>query len=135
MSDRHSVFLSFASKDAGHAAKLRRLLSARPDTRLVSSEDFGVGENWQVKLREAVANCDLFVLVLSPETLASSWVLKELGAAWALEKRILAVVAGTALPMSLPVELEERQFAYLRDLRKPEDFDPWFAPAEATVAA
>lgn len=135
MTEQHTVFLSFASKDAGHAAKLRRLLGARADVHLDCSEDFGAGGNWQTQLRHTLAKCDLFVLVLSPETHTSSWALTELGAAWALKKPILAVVAGTSLPMKLPVELEETQFAYLRDFRKPEDFDTWFAHAEAAVAA
>jgi hypothetical protein len=37
--------------------------------------------------------------------------------------------------MKLPVELEERQFANIRDFRKPEDFDPWLGQPEAAMAA
>jgi aromatic ring-cleaving dioxygenase len=81
MTGQHNVFLSFARSDATHAEKLRRLLSARSDVRLLSSEDSGTGESWQAKLQEAVAKSDWFVLVLSPESLSSSWMLKELGAA------------------------------------------------------
>ena len=135
MNANHNVFLSFARNDASHADKLRRLLCARSDVRLVSSDDFGAGESWQTKLRESVAKSDWFILILSPESLNSSWLLKELGAAWALEKPILVVVAGTTVPMKLPVELEQKQFARIGEFKKPEDFDRWFEHMGNAVAA
>jgi len=54
---RH-VFLSLARNDSSHADKLRRLFCYRSDVRLVSSDDFGAGENWQTKLRESAAKSD-----------------------------------------------------------------------------
>lgn len=135
MTERHQVFLSYSAKDAVHADKLRRLLGARPDVTLWSSDDFTAGEPWQSALRGKLATSDLFVLLLSPETLDSSWQLKELGAAWALDKPILVVLAGTNRPLSLPVQLEDRQVTYLRDFRKPEDFDSWLVPANAAAVA
>ena len=135
MTASYNVFLSYASQDANHAEKLRRLLRARRDVRLHSTDEVSAGVNWRDELRTTLVNSDLFVLVVSPNSLHSSWLLQELGAAWTLDKPILAVVAGTTQPVSLPVELAEHQFASLRDFRKPEDFDRWLAPSEAAVAA
>ncbi len=135
MTGPYNVFLSYARKDAAHADKLRRLLGARRDVRLLSADDLSAGSDWQTKLRDALINSNLFVMVVSPDALASPWLLQELGAAWALEKPILVVVAGTTLPMKLPVELEQKQFARIRDFRKPEDFDQWFQRVEDAVAA
>lgn len=135
MTGPYNVFLSYAYKDAAHADRLRRLLGARRDVRLLSADDLSAGSNWQARLRDALVNSNLFVIVVSPDALASPWLLQELGAAWALEKPILVVVAGTTLPMKLPVELEQKQFARIRDFRKPEDFDPWLQRVEDAVAA
>ncbi|MBI5385568.1 MAG: toll/interleukin-1 receptor domain-containing protein [Verrucomicrobia bacterium] len=135
MTGLHNVFLSYARKDAAHADKLRRLLNARRDVRLLSTDDLSGGQNWQAKLKDALVKSDLFVLMVSPDSLTSPWVVQELGAAWALEKPILVVVAGTTLPMRLPVELERRQFARIRDFRKPEDFDRWLERSGEALAA
>jgi hypothetical protein len=109
-------------------------LSARRDVRVLSADALSAGENWRTQLREALANTDLFVVILSPDSLTSPWVLQELGGAWTLGKPILAVVAGTKVPMKLPVALDEHQFASIRDFRKPEDFDRWLEHTETTLA-
>lgn len=97
MHERHHVFLSYSHRDAAHAEKVRRLLGARADVSLASSDDLAAGESWLRGLRGALA--------------------------------------GTNRPLSLPVQLEDRQVTYLRDFRKPEDFDPWLVPANAAALA
>jgi hypothetical protein len=129
------IFISHTPKDAEYAAKLRNLLSARRDVRLLSTDTLSAGENWRAELRDALVNTDLFVVILSPDSLASPWVLQELGSAWTLGKPILAVVAGTKVPMKLPVALDEHQFVSIRDFRKPEDFDRWLEHAGTALTA
>jgi hypothetical protein len=135
MNGNHIVFLSHSQRDSKEAERLRRLLGARRDVRLVSSDDLSAGEGWRVKLRDALVSSDLFVLLASSNSLTSDWVLQELGSAWALEKPILIVSTGSAADTRLPVSLPEHQFARLKDLKHPEDLDPWLLPLKAVVPA
>ena len=80
------IFLSHASDDISNAHKLERLLSKHSNVRVFSTENLSAGEDWQSKLKDELSNCDVFFVILSPNTINSKWVLQELVAAWALYK-------------------------------------------------
>jgi len=43
-------------------------------------------------IRRAIRNCDEFVVLLSPFSKDRPWVMNEIGAAWVLEKTIVAII-------------------------------------------
>src|SRR5215467_14258331 len=102
------VFVSYAQQDRALAEELFRAL--RPlSVRVWSDDQLSAGENWSDVLRSRLRDSQYFVLLLTPKTLESSWVLQELGAAWALGKRIIPVVTDRRLLARLPIDLAEAQ--------------------------
>jgi hypothetical protein len=86
-----NVFLSYSKSDANYGATSQRLLFHRPNVRIFAPEMLSAGEDWQTKLKEELSKCDIFLLILTPNSFDSKWVLQELGAAWALNKPIIVI--------------------------------------------
>ncbi|HVS11984.1 MAG TPA: toll/interleukin-1 receptor domain-containing protein [Planctomycetota bacterium] len=71
---------------------------------MFTPEDLGIGDRVDTRLRRELSRSDVFVVLLSPASISSAWVLHELGAAWALKKPIAAVtttVNGPKVPVSV----------------------------------
>ena len=114
------IFLSYTAADRAQAHKLRSLLSQPPKSRIFTTEMLSAGEDWESKLRDELSQCDIFVVLLSPDSVHSEWVLQELGAAWALNKPIIPVVTHPELFSEIPLELRGVQSVEIKDLEKPE---------------
>jgi len=78
------------------------------------------GEDWESRLRDELSQCDIFVALLSPDSVHSEWVLQELGAVWALNKPIIPVVTHLELFSEIPLELRGVQSVEIKDLESPE---------------
>jgi hypothetical protein len=53
--------------------------------------DLEGGDRIPATIRENLRACEEFVILLSTNSLTRQWVLAELGGAWALDKRIMAI--------------------------------------------
>ncbi len=114
------IFISYAIADREHARKLRGLLSQRPNVRIFTPEMLSAGEDWESKLKDELSKCDIFLVLLSPNSADSPWVLQELGAAWALGKPIVPIVTHPEVFSKIPVALSHLEFVEIKDLEKPE---------------
>ncbi len=114
------VFFSYAAADSAHARKLQRILSQHLNLRIFTHEALSAGEDWKSKLKRELAQCDIFVVLLSPNSVDSAWVLQELGAVWMAEKPIFPIVTHPHLLAKIPVELRNAQFVNIKDLDNPE---------------
>jgi predicted nucleotide-binding protein len=72
-----SVFLSHSSKDKRFVRALAHKLKANGIQVWVDEAEMKVGESLIYKLREAVDSVDFLIVVLSPASVASPWVQKE----------------------------------------------------------
>lgn len=113
------IFLSYAAADRVYAHQVRSLLSQRPNVHLFTTETLSAGEDWQSKLKDELSKCDLFLVLLSPNSVESKWVLHELGAAWAIDKPIVPIVTHPEVFTKVPVALSQTQFVEIKDLAKP----------------
>lgn len=114
------IFLSYAVTDSVYAHKLRVLLSQRPNLHIFTTEMLSAGEDWESKLKDEISQCDIFVVVLSPNSVNSKWVLHELGAAWAINKLIIPVVTHPEVFSKIPVTLSKVKLVETSELEKPE---------------
>jgi nucleoside 2-deoxyribosyltransferase len=116
---RPSIFLSYSQSDAEFAKKVRKVLSCL-EVRIFTHEELSAGENWQEKLKAEIKSADLVIALATPKTLDSSWVLQELGAAWALKKPIIAIGSSRSdLINRLPLKLSGLVQAEWSDLEDP----------------
>lgn len=114
------IFLSYTVADRAQAHKLRSLLSQRSNLRIFTTEMLSAGEDWRSKLRDELSQCDIFVVLLSSNSVNSPWVLQELGAAWGLSKLIIPIVTHPEVASKIPAPLNEIQSIEIEDFEKPE---------------
>jgi len=117
------IFLSYVGADRAYARKLRSLLSQRPNLRIFTTETLSAGEDWESKLKDELSQSDIFIVLLSSNSIDSKWVLHELGAAWALNKPIIPVAIHPEVFSRIPVALRELQLVEIKDLENPEVID------------
>jgi nucleoside 2-deoxyribosyltransferase len=141
MSDKHSkhhplrVFISHSGVDQVFAGKLRNLLFHRVNAQVFTADDLSAGEKWETKLRNELSAADVVVALLSPSSVESSWVLQEIGAAWALQKPILPVVTTRNVLNKMPLTFERAQVVELTDVESPENAEKFLDAFEKSMAA
>jgi hypothetical protein len=112
------VFLSHASADRECMRRLRSILSEVPHLRVFTTETLSAGENWLAKLKSEISRSDVFVVILSPSSVHSEWVLFELGAALALDKLIIPVLTDPEALARIPLDLRGIQSLEMDDIEQ-----------------
>jgi hypothetical protein len=72
------VFLSHASKDRRIASRIGSILRAHGVPVWYSETNLIGAQQWHDEIGEALARCDWFLIVLSPQATRSKWVKREL---------------------------------------------------------
>jgi len=83
------VFLSYSTKDKKLASQLRDALKARKVSCFMAGKDIRVAAPWEPRIKRAIIGSRLVLLLITPNSKASRWVLAEAGAAWGLSKLIV----------------------------------------------
>ena len=72
------AFLSHSSKNLAFASKLAKVLSAHRVGTFFSKKHIRGAQQWHDEIGAALKRCDWFLVVLSPQSVASQWVKHEL---------------------------------------------------------
>jgi nucleoside 2-deoxyribosyltransferase len=129
------VFIIHSDADMVFARHVRNLLVYRANAQVFTAEDLNAGEKWQSKLRNELSSADVVVALLTPNSLASSWVLQEIGAAWALKKPIIPVISRRDVLNNMPISLDRVLTIELTDVETPENADKFVDAFEESLAA
>lgn len=97
------IFVSYSRKDRGFVDDLVRDLSKRGLSCWIDREDISAGRSWRSEISEAISRCDTFLVVLSPESVASENVKRELAFAESHGRRIIPLRYQSC---SLPPEID-----------------------------
>ena len=105
------IFISYSSRYRDLVERLRLALLAEGHEPFVDRDELEAGETFDAELREAIERCDLFIFLLSPESVASgSYALAEL----ALVQSRWRHPRGRVLPVKLAPTPIESVPPYLR---------------------
>jgi sugar-specific transcriptional regulator TrmB len=115
------VFISYAHSDSDSKEKLLKnfqkvLPTLSPDQSpkvFLDSSAVTLGDDIREKIRDAIQECSVCVVLWTPQAAASDWVQYELAMADALEKRILFVKEATA--PEVPQSLKEHEVIRLKE--------------------
>lgn len=129
-----NVFLSYSSKDRLYAEKILSLLAQKPKIRVFTDKMLSAGEDWESRLKEEISRSDLFLVLISSNSVNSKWVLHELGAAWAIDKPIISITINPELKSQIPLLLTKDQLINFEDLDKHENIDRLFDQVNEMVA-
>jgi hypothetical protein len=103
-----------------YADELLSYLSAQPKLDISTMNNISAGEKWRSKIKSALNASDVFMVLLSPTSVKSAWVLFELGLAWGLGMPIIPVATHPEVISKVPVELNNVQVIDLGKLKNPE---------------
>jgi TIR domain len=86
------IFISHSSKDKWAARRISEDLGSLGCETFLDEKDIKTGNAIDVSIRENLKDCDDFLIILSPASIKSDWVLLELGGAMALEKEVIPIL-------------------------------------------
>ncbi len=75
---RREVFLSHSSKDRKFVLRLARMLKRHKVRYWYSATHIAGAKQWHDEIGRALARCDWFLVVLTPDSVSSPWVKREL---------------------------------------------------------
>jgi hypothetical protein len=83
------IFLSYSRHDQQFADSLTNSLETHGIQVWVDQQNLQGGDSWRSAISEAITGCDAFVVVLSPDSVRSKNVAKELSMAESHDRHIL----------------------------------------------
>jgi TolB-like protein/Flp pilus assembly protein TadD len=105
------IFISYSRKDSAHAEQLAELLVSVGLTCWIDRHGIEAATSWSGEITKAITECMAFVVMLSPNSIASSNVRKEVSLASERQK--------TILPLDLePVELPDDLAYHLAGIQR-----------------
>jgi TolB-like protein/Flp pilus assembly protein TadD len=110
------VFISYSRKDSAHALELAEKLRASGVEIWIDKRGIEGAEHWAKEIAEGIRSCSTFLILLSPQSVVSEHVLRELSLAVEKRKRILPVkLMATELPASFEYSLAGLQRVAISD--------------------
>src|SRR5712692_1501335 len=90
------VFISHSSRDQWVARQMARTIVGKGRQYRVKSfldeKDLESGDHIHESIRDSIRDCDEFMVLLTRRSASRAWDLIEMGAAWVLRKRVVAVM-------------------------------------------
>jgi hypothetical protein len=102
------VFISHSREDTELVRDIARRLRGAGFETFEDFEEFDSGAEFKKHLRERLSQANVFLILLTPRSLRSSWIMTELGMAEALGRQVVPVTVGLR-PQDLPAPLQTYQ--------------------------
>lgn len=121
----YSCFISYSSKDGPFAKELHAKLQADGVRCWFAPEDLKIGDKFQERIEESIRTYDKLLIVLSENSINSTWVEREVQAAFEKEQTHGALVL---FPIRLDDAVMDSQRAWAADIRRTRhigDFRNW----------
>lgn len=121
--NKETVFISYSFQDFFTAKVLAKEIRDQEISVFLSDDNIKSGEKFWDSIKEAIETSDLFVVLITPDSVKRANTMIELGAAVALGKTILGVVSGMSVEDVLhsdtvPGFLKETLLVSIDDLPK-----------------
>jgi len=117
MSKKYDIFISSQSKDREWVRSLVNALSEQALRVWYDEVEIKPGDLWRDQIEEGLRESTYVVFVITPETARSNWMAVELGAALALQKPVIPVVAEDTPPEDIPGPIKLRKYLLKGDPR------------------
>ncbi|MEG3991110.1 TIR domain-containing protein [Microcoleus sp. S28C3] len=109
------VFISYSERDRETMEKIRNSLRRESLTVWTNTTDIQTGEDFQRAIDRGIEQTDNLVYLVSPDSVESEYVRKEIDCAVSLHKRIIPVLVRETPPDSIPKALQGVQYIDLTD--------------------
>jgi hypothetical protein len=88
----NDIFISYSRRDQEFVTRLASDLDAQVAGVWFDQSDIQAGQKWHDKILEGIQECKAFILVLSPDSMASRYVREEVNKALELSKTIFPII-------------------------------------------
>jgi len=116
------VFISYSEQDRETMEKIRNSLRRESLTVWTNTTDIQTGEDFQRAIDRGIEQTDNLVYLVSPDSVESEFVRKEIDYAVSLHKRIIPILVRETPPDSLPKALQGVQYIDLTDNVEEDDY-------------
>ena len=115
-----NVFISYSREDQPLVERIERGLTFGGRVRVITDHgSLSAGQRWRTEHRRALEMSDVFIVIGSPASARSHFVLPELGGAWALGKPIVVVTPEGEVEWAPPIEPSAYRRVAVTELEKP----------------
>lgn len=104
------IFISYSQADRMFADRIFENLTAMGFNVWIDIEGIAGGQNWLEAIETAIKNADVVIVLMSPTSIESRWVIQEIHYALALDKRILPILISPINWSDIPLALAQYQF-------------------------
>ncbi len=122
------VFISYSRRDEPFVERLREALAEREKDVWLDREDLGPAVEWRREIELGIESSDVFVFVISPDSLRSEPCRREREYAAAKGKRIVPMLRREPEGIEVPEDLASRNYIFVRT-------DGEFEPGVAALLA
>jgi hypothetical protein len=120
------IFISPATANSNIARTLAEVLEAAHEdvTAFVVSRpgDIGADEDWLKGIEDALQKADVYIIVLTPESILRPWVNFESGAAWFFRRKLIFVRIKALSTGEIPMPIASRQVYSLKRMVAPAQY-------------
>ncbi len=111
------LFISYSTRDSKAAKKINDIAETNGLTCFLAEKDLKGGDEWADRIRDALNNSREVVILVTPNSIKSFWVQRELTAAWVLYKRSTPILLNCT-EKDLPDLVQSKHYRKFRDVDK-----------------
>lgn len=93
MTPQYDIFISYSHRDNHLAQSFYSKLTDAGLRCFLAEKDIAAAELWESRIRDALRSAQRILLLITPNSKDSHWVVAEAGAAWALGKQLVPALA------------------------------------------
>jgi hypoxanthine phosphoribosyltransferase len=108
MAQMYDAFLSYSHLDSSIAQELHADLTAAKLSCFMAEKDISIADRWEGQIRAALRASHQTLLLITPRSCNSTWVLLESGACWVLDKKVVPLLMFVS-PEQLPDTIRSYQ--------------------------
>lgn len=114
------IFLSYSNQDSNIAKNLYASFKKTGASCFMAEKDISAGELWEERIRQELITSDWVVILVTPRSKNRLWVAAEAGAAWVLNKKLVAALMFVD-PNELIEPIKKRQSRVIETPEQMED--------------
>lgn len=109
------IFISYSRKDLAIAEKIINVLAKDDLEPWVDWKSIAKGEKFEREIQQGIEKAEVFLFLVSPNSVQSKWCIREIDHAVKNGKRILPIVINDADPTNIPLEISSRNWIFCRE--------------------
>jgi HEAT repeat protein len=117
MTEQGNIFISYRTLEADFALRLAADLKNVGVRMWIDRLDIKPGDDWRLRIEEAVNTCGAMITILSPDYVASRYCRRELDRADTMGVPIFPILLSTITDRDWPMEVQSIQYIDFRDWR------------------